>query len=499
MNDSQWSIIQADVFEWLESYEGPRFHAVLADPPYGINFMGKDWDNFRRARQQTDVPIYGNNQYYQRWVMEWASLLIERALYPGAVCLFFGGTRTWHRLACGLEDAGFEVSDTLMWLYGQGFPKGHDISQAIDRDAGVQREVVGMRKHPTLKDTSRVDRQKATQYHAANPIADEWPITEPSTEAARIWSGYNTALKPAWEPVILCRAPRGSHRYVDLVLKYGTGALWVDGCRISTNGMDRVRHLAEWDRVQSMAAKEGRVAMRGGLDTIKLDGYKNEGRWPANLMLSHLPGCEMVGQQRLKLPAPIKPHLISDDHLYGSGRKSGRGTVISNDGETEVVEVWKCVEGCPVSILGTQSAITKSSGGGGYRENGAASGIIYGQFGKMQYPHNVGKGDIGTAARFFYVAKSSTSERNAGLPSGKRNDHPTVKPLSITEYLAKLLLPPCLREPRRMLVPFSGSGSEVIGAWRAGWDQTIGVEINQDYTEIAQLRLNYHTLQPRLL
>jgi len=164
----------------------------------GLAFMDKSWDSFK------------TNAEYQAWVTEWASLLIEKALYPGAVCLFFGGTRTFHRLACGLEDAGFEVVDTLMWLYGSGFPKGHDISKSIDRTMGAEREVAGIRKHPTLKDTSKVDRQSATQYHATNPVADEWPITIPATEMAEQWNGWNTALKPAWEPVVLCPCPHAA-------------------------------------------------------------------------------------------------------------------------------------------------------------------------------------------------------------------------------------------------------------------------------------------------
>jgi site-specific DNA-methyltransferase (adenine-specific) len=342
---TEHEIICADVIEWTRQYRGDRYHAVLSDPPYGLAFMGKDWDEFK------------TNRDYQKWVSDWTTSMIENVLFPGAVCLYFGGTRTWHRLACGLEDAGFDVVDTVMYLYGSGFPKSHDISKAIDKVAGAEREVVG-RYSQSIPQISHRENfgQRYGDEGENNGIK---PI--PATPDAARWQGYGTALKPAWEPVIVCRAPRGKHTYAELALQYGTGALNIDGTRIEANG-EKTGGNGYWGFQQDKGWNANSIPYKS--DSFQKEG---QGRWPANL------------------------------------------------------------------ILDDESAE-----------------------------------QLGDVSRYFYTSKASRSERDQGMGQGERNDHPTLKPIALTEYLARLILPPVLESPRRLFVPFSGSGSEMIGAIRRG-------------------------------
>jgi site-specific DNA-methyltransferase (adenine-specific) len=186
--------------------------SIVTDPPYGLSFMGKNWD-----RGVPGVPF-------------WEQAL--RVLKPGGHLLAFGGSRTYHRLAVAVEDAGFEVRDQIMWIYGSGFPKSLDIGKAIDKAAGVEREVVGQGPN-----TSRRPRAgNGVTIHM--PSGD--PITAPATDAAKQWDGFGTAIKPAHEPIVLARKPfKGT--VAANVLEHGTGGLNIDGCRIGADDGTRNR------------------------------------------------------------------------------------------------------------------------------------------------------------------------------------------------------------------------------------------------------------------
>lgn len=196
-------IISGDVLRFAAHYHGPKFHAVLCDPPYELGFMGKSWDS-RGVSFRTET---------------WAA--IRSLLVPGAHLLAFGGTRTFHRIAVAIEDAGFEIRDTLGWLYGSGFPKSHDVSKAIDREAGAEREVM-----------HSYQRQGRSAGILGTPTEITRDITAPATDAARAWQGYGTALKPAWEPVIVARNPLAG-TVAQNAMEHGAGALNVDGGRVS--------------------------------------------------------------------------------------------------------------------------------------------------------------------------------------------------------------------------------------------------------------------------
>ena len=376
--DQNYRILTGDVSAKLNDLPDNFFDAVLSDPPYGISFMGREWGK--------GVPSAAT---YRE---------LSRVLKPGAMGLHFGGTRTWHRLACNMEDAGFELRDTVMWLYGSGFPKSHNISKAIDKAAGAEREVVGEQ----LTGNART----GAGWCGGQQLV---PITAPATAAAQQWDGYGTALKPAWESALLVQKPL-EKTFAHNALAWGNGGLNIEGCRV---GDEPVAKLLS----APTAAKGGSLLGGSVLNTIK--------------------GCEL-GVAYGRFPA----NLILDE------------------------------------------------------EAGEA---------------------LGDAQRFFYCAKVSTKERNAGLGisfsssqvfgaeggtfkglsnscNPSKNNHPTLKPIALTEYLARLLLVPARKDgaPRRLLVPFSGSGSEMIGALKAGWDEVWGIEINPEYVAIAAARIAHH-------
>lgn len=233
-----------DSLDVMRTLDADSVDAVVTDPPYGLTFMGKAWDR--------GVP----------GVEYWTEAL--RVAKPGAHLVAFGGTRTYHRLATAIEDAGWEIRDCFVWTYGQGFPKSHDVSKGIDKAAGAEREVVGERKQRGRPKAHNDEFQKNT---SSSPVE---LLTAPATDDARRWSGWGTALKPAWEPAVIARKPfRGT--VAENVLRHGTGAINVDGCRVKAND-DPLR----WERPRNMG-------FHGGTDQGKCAALTSDGRWPANL------------------------------------------------------------------------------------------------------------------------------------------------------------------------------------------------------------------------
>jgi DNA modification methylase len=251
-----WTIHHGDCREVMATLDAESVDAIVSDPPYGLSFMGKGWDH--------GVP----------GVEFWTEAL--RVAKPGAHLLAFGGTRTYHRLACAIEDAGWEIRDCVMWVYGSGFPKSHDVSKAIDKAAGADREVVGYSQG-----------RSGSIHGGGQSVGAPDPITAPTTPSARQWSGWGTALKPAYEPVIVARKPLVG-TVADNVLTHGTGAINVDGCRVG---------IASGDQKSEGGRKLARHQETNGFD----GGWKSKttnlddglGRWPANLI--HDGSDEVVG------------------------------------------------------------------------------------------------------------------------------------------------------------------------------------------------------------
>ena len=268
--DKSTEIHNGDSLQVLRTLPDSSVDACVTDPPYGLAFMGKRWDY--------DVPS----------AELWSEVL--RVLRPGGHLLAFAGTRTQHRMAVRIEDAGFEIRDMIAWVYGSGFPKSLDVSKAIDKAAGAEREVVGCDEQKAKQQTRAVGTASFGDY-AGNP----GNITAPATEAAQQWQGWGTALKPALEPITVARKPF-TGTVAENVLQHGTGALNVDGCRVAPTGEklggSHVSTKTEgWDR--PWKHDEEHIARRRA-EWAEADRKATElGRWPANLI--HDGSEEVVG------------------------------------------------------------------------------------------------------------------------------------------------------------------------------------------------------------
>jgi hypothetical protein len=247
------AVTVGDCREVMASMDESSVDAVVTDPPYGLGFMGKGWDHA--------VP----------GVEFWSEAL--RVAKPGAHLLAFGGTRLFHRLVSAVEDAGWEVRDTLMWVYGSGFPKSHDVSKAIDKAAGAERAVVGIRKAPGM---AKANVEQGAQGRSVYEFAQT--SNTPATDLARKWQGWGTALKPAYEPIVLARKPLTGTVAAN-VTEWGTGAVNVEGCRVP--GDD---HAKAWDKPVRTNIGAGGYISDGTQHAIDISKNKPTGRWPANLI-----------------------------------------------------------------------------------------------------------------------------------------------------------------------------------------------------------------------
>ena len=245
-----------DCLDVLATLPDNSVDSIVTDPPYGLSFMGKKWDY--------DVPS----------VAIWEQCL--RVLKPGGHLLAFAGTRTQHRMACRIEDAGFEIRDMIAWVYGSGFPKSLDVSKAIDKAAGAEREKVRVKPRPETSGTMSgtadtrpwIEKSRELGYHEINGNI-------PATHEAQQWSGWGTALKPALEPITMARKPL-SGTVAETVLQHGTGAINVDGCRVGNE--------SRWNPSAGHKDLENRRTVTPISSHKELDGRECIGRWPANII-----------------------------------------------------------------------------------------------------------------------------------------------------------------------------------------------------------------------
>lgn len=271
-------------------------------------FMGRSWDGWESP------------QAYQRWVSSWAAAAY-RVAKPGAHLLAFGGTRTSHRLVCGLEDAGWTIRDTLAWLYGQGFPKSHDVSKAIDKAAGAEREVMATQKRRDIRNGP--GRGRGEGIDAGQRVAPEYidhKITAPATAPAKRWDGWGTALKPAHEPIVLARKPLDG-TVADNVLAHGTGALNIDGTRIATDGRSKI------DSEGGTKPTVTTTYAAGAISGSKADGLTDQGRWPANVVLDEEAARqldEQAGERRTS--GTYVRSTTCEGEAYGDGLIKHAGT-----------------------------------------------------------------------------------------------------------------------------------------------------------------------------
>lgn len=409
--------------------------SIITDPPYELGFMGKSWDNSGIAFQ----------------VDTWRKCY--SVLKPGAYLLAFGGSRTFHRIACAIEDAGFEIRDTIMWLYGSGFPKSMNIGKAIESkilygSANTQ-EFKNLQGTKAVADNLGFTKMQYSQGARPNDYSIDGHLrtveVDYQTAEGKQWDGWGTALKPAYEPIIVARKPcEGS--CVDNVIRYGVGGINIDACRIGTdertyNGMSSKQpENAGVFRDDKWQPKDIEVTVNG--------------RFPSNVILTY--------------------------------------------DETDQAEVCG---GMPSG--GANGSVNKSYD---YKAD------VYGDY-KKKEPFG-SYGDSGSAARYFYCAKASKRDRNEGLDAfdttdggsyqfwvdgsldGKitkrKNTHPTVKPVDLMQYLVRLVTPP----NGTVLDPFNGSGSTGKAVMYENRDRNsgykyIGIELTAEYLPIADARIRY--------
>lgn len=444
-------LLQGDNMESFKKLPDNSIDSVVTDGPYGLSFMGKKWDY--------DVPS----------VEFWKE--VYRVLKPGGHILSFGGTRTYHRMVVNIEDAGFEIRDQIMWLYGSGFPKSRNIGKDIEKinvgglgnlkQIGTKKGTVATNHH----ELATKDKPKGFSYKTASHTISHSEVATARTQTTgdipvyeinNEYDGWGTALKPANEPICLARKPLSEKSVAENVLKWKTGGINVDGCRVGFNGdkpkeCELVDFRGNGDQMNLNASGKERK-------TIEDRNYipNEEGRFPANIILDEIAGEILDSQSGVSLSKKSK---------RGGAIDNNEGRYNWNKGDNKIVDKYEC-----------------------------------------------GFDDKGGASRFFYQAKVSKKERNMGLehfedkviegrdagqdernvaykkrPTPTKNTHPTVKPVSLMSYLCRLITPP----NGIVLDPFMGSGSTGIAAQLEGF-RFVGMELDKDYFKIAESRIeNY--------
>lgn len=403
---ARWCVEPCDLRFALGGFPDCSVDAVVCDPPYELGFMGKRWDASGIAFDPDT----------------WARCL--RVAKPGAHLLAFGGTRTWHRIAVAIEDAGWQVRDSIAWLYASGFPKSLDVSKAIDAALGAEREVVGEWHIP-----GRGSRAAHQEYGLTN---DHGTITAPATPQARAAAGYGTALKPAFEPIIVARKPLDGTVAANF-MRWGTGGIDVDGCRVGETG------------------GTAKGSFPRGESNI------GAGRWPANVILDDSQAAALDAQS-------------------GESVSRASGYDWGDSGNDNPARIARNIR----------------------------SGVHF--------------SDSGGASRFFFCAKASTAEREMGLShlpprtpaaveaqggfdkkglkspragagrasAGRRNTHPTVKPVELMRWLVRLVTP----KGGVVLDPFTGSGTTGVATMLEGDGRRfVGFDLDPYHVEIARARI----------
>lgn len=536
----------ADVLQGLQD---DSVDSLVTDPPAGISFMGKAFDTNHGGREgfvASLVPVFAE---------------CLRVMKPGAYGLVWAFPRTSHWTATALEDAGFEIRDRVSHLHGQGFPKNLDIGKALDKQggkdiswfpmwleearahAGISRNVLathfpsrtggttgcvwnwehGIRMpsteqfnrlcslfHTEVAPIEVVERRfiatrkgvtKTYNVGSTTIVGTRPDVTAPASDAAKQWEGWGTALKPACEDWWLVRKPLVGTVAAN-VLKHGVGGLNINGCRIACAEGDET--LTNHARSADAAVSKGVYGDSVAQETHQTPGQKL-GRWPANVVLSHSDECVCVGTWRVA------------EGRIGDMSGGGRSTTVDNYG-TETIDVYACVPWCAVRILDEQSgkrgaaAPASSPKGVGRHDHGIYQKVADGF--RIDGKGSAFYADTGGASRFYYAAKPSRAEREAGceaLPARSgaaavdraegsagtkspragadrtakevRNQHPTVKSIALMRWLARLITPP----GGVVLDPFGGSGTTACAAILEGFHVVI-VEQDPEYVKIIEER-----------
>ncbi len=493
----QYKLLRGDCLKRLKKLPSGKYDSLVTDPPAGIKFMSKKWDDDKGGR---DV-----------WI-EWMTSIMKeclRIMKPGAHGFVWALPRTSHWTATALEDAGFEVRDIVIHAFGSGFPKSHNISKGIDKKFGA------LKTQGQGFVAAGHDGRKAEMKQDLKFRSDYGYVHKHSTDQAKQWDGYGTALKPASEHWILIRKPLSEKSIVDNVLRHGTGGINVDASRVGANVNDPNHRLLK-NKTKMHTENKIYGKYKEQYESEHISQINNKGRFPANLVLSHTEQCKRLGRKKVK-PGNGSGRTGKGANGYRTQYVGGKkkadgfiGSFVDKDG-TETVEAWDCHESCPIRLLDEQSGYISSSARpkSAGKSYSAERGRAY--QGEGPKPHSSNHSDSGGASRFFYCAKASKSERNAGcgelywkkinkdqyklitkkrydrLPEEKRavgNIHPTVKSQKLMRYLCRMLTPP----NGKVLDPFMGSGSTGVAAIHEGF-RFLGIDAEKVSFIISQKRI----------
>jgi len=490
----RFKLMLGDNMESLKKLPDNSIDSVVVDPPYGLgkerdmNIILKDW--IEKGYSEIDGKGFMGKEWdaYVPQPIFWKEIF--RVLKPGGHILAFFGTRTYDIGTMAIRLAGFEIRDQIQWIYGSGFPKSHNIGKAVDKLEGNEREVVG-----TLAD---INPRYNTPRKGGDKYGDgfgESEVAPPLTKGTSPYEGWGTALKPANEPICVARKPLSEKSVAENVIKWGTGGINIDGCRVGTTDTYNYKNGPQGNSFSVGKEPDGKRT-----EPVEMN---SEGRFPANIILECI--CDEVIKGEKDEKVYIKSNGTGAE-IYGGGRgipgcdsygyKNGKG-----DTHTD--------PNCPCRLLDEQSGDSKSSKG---LMKSAQSGNDDGRYNwnngdKNDFESVRGHNDKGGASRFFYQAKVSKAERNMGLDGFEdkkkwlkggggsgisdresvvaKNSHPTVKPINLMSYLCRLITP----EGGIVLDPFMGSGSTGVAAQLEGF-RFVGMEMDKDYFKIAESRID---------
>ena len=422
MEENKYKILEGSMLDILPTLEENSFDSCITDPPYELNFMGKGWDRSGIAfRKETWQEVY-------------------RVLKPGAYLCAFGGSRTFHRIACAIEDAGFEIRDTIMWLYGSGFPKSFNVGKAVEglltlgtSNTTAQHKLNGEKLDKGNWGLCKMQKEQEYRdkdYDTEGEVNYRLGKLNPTTEEGKKWNGYGTCLKPAYEPIIVARKPI-EKSVAENVLKYGCGAINIDECRV---GNEIIKGGTTPD-FKDVAKKQKEISGVGGLSFGQVENAKrielkdHEGRFPSNVILTY--------------------DETDYDEVCGGMPKNDNGDSSSR--------YFYCAKA---------SKKDRDEGLDMFEEKQTTDGCIR--------------------------ANSETARKFGANSSLRKNIHPTVKPIDLMQYLVRMFTP----KGGAILEPFAGSGSTGKATMfenrerNANYTITM-IEITHEYIPIIKARCDY--------
>ena len=433
-SNENYKLYQGNMLDMLDVIDKESIDSIVTDPPYELNFMGKGWDNSGIAFQKET----------------WKKCL--EVLKPGGYLLAFGGSRTFHRIACAIEDAGFEIRDTIMWLYGSGFPKNMNIGLMMDKKEGLQKH-----RGKAIDTAGKGTRKDIETNFEVKPA-----YTDYKSDLAKQWQGWGTALKPSFEPIIVARKPFKSS-LVDNVIEYGVGGINIDECRVGNE-------IIKGGTMPKMNSQSDGINLYnfGKKNAERLERKDNFGRFPANTILTY--------------------DETDFDEVCGGfpNTKNITKTHIAKNSDNNV----NFNASKEVNIIG-------------YNDSGSASRYFYcAKASKKDRDEGLDEFEeknmrteqnrrIHSAGCEYY--ENGKLKQNPHLQSSiKRNIHPTVKPTELMQYLVRLVSP----NGATILDPFNGSGSTGKAVMYENKEgnknyKYIGIELTEEYLPISKARIEY--------